>query len=55
MYRQARERIITVELMKLERRQAIERERRGHQERAQPTADRRPQRSRRRTHAGTFG
>jgi hypothetical protein len=42
MYRQARERIIALELMKLERRQALERAQRVHEERPQPTGARRP-------------
>ena len=36
MYRPARERIITLEVIKLERRQALERERRARVERPQP-------------------
>ena len=54
MHRQARERIIALELMKLERRQAIERGRRTPRERPQPTGARRPQGSRPRMHPGTF-
>jgi hypothetical protein len=54
MYRHARERIIVLELMKLERRKAIERGRRTHQERAQPTGARLPQDSRPRKRPGTF-
>lgn len=41
MHRQARERIIPLELMKLERRQAIERARLAHQKPPQLTAARR--------------
>jgi hypothetical protein len=54
MYRQARERIIALELMKLERRQAIERGRRTAQERPQPTGARRPQGSRPSMRPGRF-
>jgi hypothetical protein len=54
MYRQARERIIVLELMKLERRKAIERGRRTHEERAQRTGTRRPQGSRPTKCPGTF-
>lgn len=46
MHRQARERIITLELMKLERRQAIERARRAQREPPPVTGGRRSARQR---------
>ena len=46
MHRQAREPIITLELIKLERRQAIERARRGHTEPPQVAGRRRCSRQR---------
>jgi hypothetical protein len=47
MYRRAREHIIALEVMKLERRQAAERDRRAHKERLHPTGARRRARPRR--------